>query len=43
MVEGNEALKEFANSPLTKEYRNAIDPQSVSFHFTEQIQTWKAA
>ncbi len=43
MEEGNEALKEFANSPLTEEYRNAIDPQNMSFHFTDQIWTWKAA
>ena len=43
MVEGNKAIKEFANSPLTAEYRNVLDPKSVSFHFTEQIQTWKAA
>lgn len=43
MVEANEGIKEFANSPLTEEYRNVLDPKSVSFHFTEQIQTWKAA
>lgn len=42
MVEANEAIKEFANSPLTEEYRNVLDPKSVSFHFTEQIGAWKA-
>lgn len=43
IAEGNEALKEFAISPLTEEYRTVIDPQSVIFHFTDQTQTWKAA
>ena len=43
IAEGNEAFKEFANSPLTEEYRKSIDPQSVGFHFTEQIKIWKAA
>ena len=43
MAEATEAIKEFANSPLTAEYRNILDPKSVSFHFTEQIQTWNAA
>lgn len=43
MAEGNEAFKEFASSPLTEEYRTAIDPQSVVFHFTDQTQTWKSA
>jgi hypothetical protein len=42
MAEATEAIMEFAKSPLTEEYRNAIDPKSVSFHFTDQIQTWKA-
>jgi heme-degrading monooxygenase HmoA len=41
--EGNKAIKEFANSPLTEEYRNVVDQKSVGFHFNEQIQTWKAA
>jgi len=43
MAEATEAIMEFAKSPLTEEYRNAIDPKSVSFHFTDQIHTWKAA
>ena len=43
MAEATEAIMEFAKSPLTEEYRNAIDPKSVSFHFTDQIKTWKAA
>jgi hypothetical protein len=43
LEEGNQAFKEFANSPLTEEYRNVLDQKSVSFHFTKQIQTWKAA
>lgn len=43
MAKGNEAFKDFASSPLTEEYRTAIDPQSVIFHFTDQTQTWKAA
>jgi hypothetical protein len=43
MAEATEAMMEFAKSPLTEEYRNAIDPKSVNFHFTEQIKTWKAA
>ena len=43
MAEATEVIKEFANSPLTEEYRNVLDPQSVNFHFTDQIQTWKAA
>ena len=42
MAEATEVLKEFATSPLTEEYRNVLDPQSVRFHFTDQIQTWKA-
>ena len=42
-AEGNEAIKEFSNSPLTEEYRKILDPKSVSFHFTDQIWTWKAA
>ena len=43
MAEATEAIMEFAKSPLTEEYRNAIDPKSVNFHFTDQIWTWKAA
>ena len=43
MAEATEAIMEFTKSPLTEEYRNAIDPKSISFHFTDQIQTWKAA
>jgi len=42
MAEAMEVIKEFANSPLTEEYRNVLDPKSVSFHFTEQIGAWKA-
>ena len=43
MTEATEAIKEFSNSPLTEEYRKILDPKSVSFHFTDQIWTWKAA
>ena len=43
MTEATEAIKEFSNSPLTEEYRKVLDPKSVSFHFTDQIWTWKAA
>ena len=43
MAEATEAIMEFAKSPLTEEYRNVLDPKSVSFHITEQIKTWKAA
>ena len=43
MAEATEALMEFAKSPLTEEYRKILDPKSVSFHFTDQIWTWKAA
>ena len=43
MAEAREAIMEFTKSPLTAEYRNVIDPKSVSFHFTDQIKTWKAA
>ena len=43
MAEATEAIMEFTKSPLTEEYRNAIDPKSVSFHYTDQIKTWKAA
>ncbi len=37
MTEATEAIKEFSNSPLTEEYRNVLNPKSVSFHITEQI------
>ena len=43
MAEATEAIIEFTKSPLTAEYRDAINPKSVSFHFTDKIQTWKAA
>ena len=42
MTEAIEAIKEFSNSPLTEEYRKILDPKSVSFHFTDQVWTWKA-
>ena len=41
MTEATEAIKEFSNSPLTEEYRKILDLKSVSFHFTDQIWTWK--
>ena len=43
MAEATEAIMEFTKSPLTAEYRNAVDQKSVSFHLTDQIKTWKAA
>ena len=43
LAEATEAIMEFTKSPLTAEYRNAVDPRSVSFHLTDQIKTWKAA
>ena len=43
LAEATEAIIEFTKSPLTAEYRDAINPKSVSFHFTDKIQTWKAA
>ena len=43
MAEAREAIMEFTKSPLTAEYRKAVDQKSVSFHLTDQIKTWKAA
>ena len=42
MTEAIEVIKEFATSPLTEEFWNVLDPESVNFHFTDQIQSWEA-
>jgi hypothetical protein len=43
MEAAKESSKAFVKSAATETFRNALDPRSVSLHFTKQIQTWKAA
>lgn len=43
MAEASEAIQDFPASDLTKDFRRIQDPKSISFHFAEQVQLWKAA